>query len=161
MGENLICEIDVGRCETRLFAKKPQTHLLLLGDAWRVRGDEIHECGEVVLELELEVAAQALEEEEGGAQGGGEEGRPLGGEQAVEVAAEGVLDEGEERGVGGDVVDARLQAHRQQLQAHREHRLAAALRAQQRRQEAEQLAHARQPVRHVAALAAASCLPGV
>ena len=122
--------------------------LLLVGDLGRLGHDDLHELDEEVLHLELEVAAQALEHEKGDAQHAGEERQPLGRQQVVQVLGQVVLEVGEQRLVRGHVVDARLEADGDQIEAHRDHELAV-LGVGQRDEKAQQFAHTRQAVRYV------------
>jgi len=85
--------------------------LVVVGEFGRVGDDGVHELEDEVLELEFEVGALGLEEEEGDAEGAGVDGGALVGEEVVEFVAEVVCDVGEEGLVGGDVDGEEVEAH--------------------------------------------------
>jgi hypothetical protein len=122
--------------------------LVVVGDFGRVGDDGVHELEDEVLELELEVAALGLEEEEGNAESTGVDRGALVGEEVVEFVAEVVCDVGEQGLVGGDVVDAELEADGEEVEAHGDHDVGV-LGADEGDEEAEEFADTRQAVGNV------------
>jgi len=119
--------------------------LVVVGEFGRVGDDGVHELEDEVLELEFEVGALGLEEEEGDAEGAGVDGGALVGEEVVEFVAEVVCDVGEEGLVGGDVVDAELEGDGEEVEAHGDHDVGV-FGADEGDEEAEELADAGQAV---------------